>query len=159
MAKITKAYMRTRDIDWFCCVNNKPAHFASFRGLLPKSVNDREFLMRIQQYVHELPDLPYPVIINHEFVNSKFGGVNEREDVITEYLAAFEKFARKGLMSFGKYDLANPNDNRYVLVAWSESPVEFRLNINLPLNMHAEGIEIEDMEVPHVVDISEYIGR
>ena len=55
--KYSNRYLQTRDIDWFCQINQNYVHIASFGGLIPDKINDRARLRLIQKTVSGLPYL------------------------------------------------------------------------------------------------------
>lgn len=64
---------------------------------------------------------------------------------------------KKGFVSFDKYELANPKDNRYIPVAWPIFPNVFNLNVNFPLDLEYPELDFRNIDEHTIVDISDYI--
>ena len=130
MSRITLAYMRTRDIDWFAVINNQPCHFASNGGILPNVMQNRERLVGLQHEVALLKNLPNAEIqINRSYVERRFAMNDNRDDfqqMAQDYIRSFVDFAKKGLTSYDRLNPDDPNDNRYIWIAKCSSILEDR---------------------------------
>lgn len=99
--KFSEHYIVSHDIDWFCYINKTPIHVASAGGKLPKKINDREKLRRVQKDVFELPEIysTDELKFNDKRLHEMFGDDIEKRD---KYLESFAHFARRGICSFDR---------------------------------------------------------
>lgn len=104
------------DLNWYFIDHYyHPCHVASGGGLLPKIMieNDRNN-NNLNRAVLEIQG-------NYEIErNPKAVGIIQQQGVqnIEGYFRDFETMARRGFFSFDKYDLTDPEDKRYFLVAY-----------------------------------------
>lgn len=144
MSKYRDSYIASRDIDWFLKLNGIPIHVASFGGMLPEKVNDKEYLTDMQQRIANLDEMVGMEIgINEDYVNSLFANNENPQQSIERYLRSFAGFAKKGFFSYDKFNLNDPQDARYILIAWPDitnpklEELDFRLNIKCPPYYHS----------------------
>lgn len=131
--KLRKEYITTRDIDWFCRINNIWIHAASASGELPNKVNNNKSLPRIQHLVSQLPDIfdIEQLLFNESFLYSRFNNSENRQEQESNYLDSFISMAKKGFSSFDRTNLGNIFDNKYHFVVRPKN--EFILQINFEL--------------------------
>lgn len=122
-------YMYSKDIDWFCIINNLYVHVASAGGLLPDIINDRNKLRKIQKQVFDLPYIldDNDIIINSRFINERF---NNNED-IANYLSSFIDIAKKGFISMDRTNLLDPDDQTYHIVCMPKPNKIIQLEIEI----------------------------
>lgn len=139
MSKYRDSYIASRDIDWFLKLNGIPIHVASFGGMLPEKVNDKEYLTDMQQRIANLDEMVGMEIgINEDYVNSLFANNENPQQSKERYLRSFASFAKKGFFSYDKLDLYEPLDTHYILIAWPKisnpklEELDFRLDIECP---------------------------
>lgn len=146
---LSKKYIESHDIDWFCIINGIFVHVASDGGALP---NLQRFwhLRELQLFVAHLPvkhkyEISPEIYVNKDndlenLTEDNFKKVfPEAEDIPSfgqysnntskAYLWSFINMARRGFYSF---DRVGTNDNgvdMYSLVAWPTDEVE---NLDLP---------------------------
>lgn len=114
--RYTNDYMHSKDIDWFCSVNEKYwIHVASAGGILPDKINDRNQLRKIQYRVFNLPDIyaDEEIIKNDDFLQIRF---NDDEMAIKTYLSSFKSMAKKGFISLDRTNLSDLEDQAYHIV-------------------------------------------
>lgn len=153
MKKYRDSYIATRDIDWFFRLNGFPIHVASFGGMLPERVNDKEYLTDIQQRIANLDEMEgIEIGINEAYVNRLFTNNDNSQQAKERYLRCFAGFAKKGFFSFDKFNLNEPQDTRYVLIAWPKisnpklEELDFRLDIECPPYYHSyDLLDIRDI--------------
>lgn len=133
---IDVGYQLTRDIDWFCIINDYPVHVASNGGRLPNFIRSDKQLFASQKNVLSLPNV-FDYEVNREIeldrdeeLESLEGDFNEYFPEANEVLGdnqfnntqkayywSFVSMAKKGFYSFDKVILGE-FDSRYRLVAW-----------------------------------------
>lgn len=115
--KYRNEYLSTRDIDWFCKINNKFIHVASAGGLLPSSINDRIINEKLQILVSELPDIYTndQLSYNEEFLNKRF---NNNTEAIEDYVRTFKEMAKKGFYSYDRTNFSEKFEDSYHLVVY-----------------------------------------
>lgn len=119
--------MYSKDIDWFCVINNFYVHVASAGALLPEVINDRNKLRKIQKQVFDLPYIfdDNDIIINSRFINERF---NNNED-ISNYLSSFIDMAKKGFISMDRTNLLDPEDQTYHIVCMPNKIIQLKIEI------------------------------
>ena len=97
--KLSDNYMRTHDIDWFCCIDKRYLlHFASNGSEIPEFAADRELLQRAHVAVADIPlQLHDELRYNTQHIE-ELNRLPEYDE--TRYLASFKLFAYKGFYSF-----------------------------------------------------------
>lgn len=147
--KLSKSYMQSRDIDWFCNIDGIYIHAASAGGELPDVVNDRKMLREVQLAVYELKNIyeENQIVFNEEVIRKRLRNNIERlaehgienneydeEESYKDYISTFAAMARKGFVSYDRVDAFDISDNRY---NWVARPYDFpksrKLDIELPL--------------------------
>lgn len=106
------------DLNWYFIDHWKRiCHVASAGGILPKIISEDDVNNdKFNDIVLNLPER-YNVIRNKSVENIILQqGIQNFES----YFKDFDTMARKGLYSFDKFDLENPDDPRYFLVAYPE---------------------------------------
>lgn len=111
--RISENYMRTHDIDWFCCLDRRYLlHFASNGSLLPPFVADNWIVINSQRLLSVLPLQPGSELRYNE---AHILQLSEQKDFGRErYLESFKFFAQKGCYSF---DFEWKRENEYF---WGE---------------------------------------
>jgi hypothetical protein len=107
---------RSLDLNWFFFDRFKHlCHVASGGGLLPNIIVENDLNNdKFNEIVYDLPEA-YEFGRNESVLNIlSENGVTDLES----YFREFETMARKGLFSFDKYLLENPEDQKYFLVAY-----------------------------------------
>ena len=109
--KYDEAYLRSKDIDWFCIIGRYNCHIASAGGLIPDVINDREKLRNIQKMVFELDYLfeVEDIEVNEQFLDYRFDNDYEAKE---SYLSSFINMARKGFVSFDRTNFTQIEDSR-----------------------------------------------
>ena len=105
-------YQLTNDIDWFIAdSNNTIVHFASGGGILPKMVveNIKSNILLIN-FFREIQNNT-DIIVNPTLINYW-----PPKSISDENLESFKQFARKGIISFDKTYIDNPEDITYHMV-------------------------------------------
>jgi hypothetical protein len=119
------------DLDWFLIdINKKVAHCASGGGKLPKSVAiSKEEQEEMASFIRTLPEVSENIIINPN-LNSylTFNTAQDKE----RYLQDFIFMAKRGLYSYDKTIINNPQDFKYHLVA---KPTMLLVSSNFPPNI------------------------
>lgn len=130
----SKDYLHSKDIDWFCMVNGRYIHVASAGGSIPDEINDVETLRDLQRNVFLAPDIfnDDDILINQNFLENRFGLLNNREIAIANYLESFKYFARKGFVSLDRTNLAECEDNTYHVVCMPRGDVDGLQIENIP---------------------------
>lgn len=169
MSIITRRELGELDLDWYCIINNRPAHIASMGGPVPESFTERVILREIEENVARLPFI-CDVTLNEEFVNKvvargyeyikKFKlnkfieetfkaipsfNYNENWNLpVRMYVTSFVDKARKGFYSYARlYDT-----DTYVLVASPSSVLNWKdAGLNLQVLKQGQG------EMPETVDM------
>lgn len=118
--KYDKAYIQSKDIDWFCVIGGVYCHIASAGGVLPDQINDREKLRDIQKKVSDASDMftENDIVINNEFLLQRFGRYDDNRDAIEAYLESFRNMTRKGFVSIDRTDVMNTSENLYHIVCY-----------------------------------------
>lgn len=135
--KLSKSYIQSRDIDWFCNIDGIYVHAASAGGKLPDIVNDRKMLREVQLAVYELKDIyeENQIVFNEDVIRKRLRDNIERlaehnienieyneEDSYKDYISTFAAMARKGFISFDRVNAFDITDNRY---NWVARPFDF----------------------------------
>lgn len=147
--KYTESEIHTRDIDWFCAINGVYVHVASAGGDIPNFINDRMVLRPSQRAAEALEDIntDEEIHINEAYLR----GMNVN---LEHYLPSFVRMAKKGLYSFDRTDIDNPNDGNYHLVAW---PTHHVNNVeNIPA-INTVGLDFDNPEMMNGIPLEEII--
>lgn len=135
--KLSKNYIQSRDIDWFCNINGIYVHAASAGGELPDVVNDRKMLREVQLAVYELKDIyeEDQIVFNEDIIRKRLRDNIERlaehgienyeydeEESYKDYISTFAAMARKGFVSYDRINAFDITDNRY---NWVARPFDF----------------------------------
>lgn len=147
--KYNETYIHTRDIDWFCIINNQYIHVASAGGQIPSQINERDTLRKIQ---HQVSEAEYiysddEILINTAFLRQKFDNVEKIED----YIKSFKDMAKKGFSSFDRTNLCDLNDNKYHMVCQPRKPGKCVLEGNDLVASYNIGIE-KMLEITSEID-------
>lgn len=120
--KYDKAYLHSKDIDWFCIIGSVICHVASAGGLLPDAINDREKLRNLQKRVFDSDYIfgEEDIVVNKVFLNQQFG--NDQNAQIS-YLTSFMSMTRKGFISLDRTNLMDLNDQTYHVVCYPKNPI------------------------------------
>lgn len=156
--KYRKEYLKTRDIDWFCNINNVWIHVASAGGNLPDIVNDSTKNRDIQFLVAQLPDIHNieDINVNEKNLAQRFSQVENIEEARNNYLLTFVAMAKKGFVSFDRTNLSEQEDNHYHIVAW---PKKIKpLNLLVP-TFNIETFNLKDPAKLVKVDFIELCGK
>lgn len=145
----TESEIHTRDIDWFCAINGIYVHVASAGGNIPNFINNYSVLRPSQRAAEALVDINTDdeIHINEAFLR----GMNVN---LEHYLPSFVRMAKKGLYSFDRTNVDNPEDDHYHLVAWpthSVSNVE-----NIPV-VNTVGLDFDNPEIMNDIPLTEII--
>jgi len=114
--KYSDDYMYSKDIDWFCVINDiYYIHIASAGGILPEPINDRDKLRRIQKQVFDLPHIftDDEILINETFIHERFHNSIEEG---RNYLHSFINMSKKGFISMDRTNLFDLDDQTYHIV-------------------------------------------
>jgi hypothetical protein len=112
----TETDQLTYDLNWyFIDFWKRIIHVSSAGGILPEVIarNDQNN-DKFHEAVFDL-EPQYQTVRNGSAIEMLRQRNIENIDLYFEY---FESFARKGLYSFDKFDLTNPQDSRYMLMAY-----------------------------------------
>lgn len=170
MSIITRRELGELDLDWYCIINNRPAHIASMGGPVPESFTERVTLREVEENVARLPFIS-DVSLNEEFVKkvvskgyeyvNKFKLNKFIEETFKEipsfnynenwnlpvrmYANSFVDKARKGFYSYARMN----ETNTYVLVASPSSVLNWRdAGLNLKILIQGQG------EMPETIDMN-----
>ncbi len=125
------------DLNWYFIDHYKhPCHVASAGGLLPEYVAQNDENNNLVNSIILDIQGDFQTIRNSNADSILIArGVQDLEAYYTD----FESMARRGFFSFDKYDLEDPGDKRYFLVAYpiyipyhSIYPIESKLITKLP---------------------------
>ena len=145
--KLSDDYIQSKDIDWFCCIDNIYVHVASAGGELPDIVNDYNRLRGIQEAVSKLPDIykDEELEINETFIKEElekninllrdkgiFNGQYDSNKGFEDYISTFKSFARKGFISYDRTLVYEIDDNHYHWVARPRDSVRIP-EIDIPM--------------------------
>lgn len=142
--KYPDEYLSSKDIDWFCILNDQYIHVASAGGALPDCVNDRDTLRTLQHNVFMADDLfaDEDIIVNENFLRQRFNGDQEKRE---QYLQSFRAMARKGFISLDRTNLVNTEDARYHVVCMPRNPENKRPQLNAEIPSFVIGnLQIEE---------------
>lgn len=120
----SRSYLNNHDIDWFCKVGGFYIHVASAGGMLPKQVNDDEYLRNVQHRVAMMPDVfkDDDIVYNEQAISNVL-----RQDVEigktygearAQYIESFTAMARKGFVSLDRTNILELDDNCYHVVCY-----------------------------------------
>lgn len=130
--RLSRSYIQSRDIDWFCNIDGIYVHAASAGGELPEFVNDRKMLREMQLAVSELKDIykENQIVFNEEVIRKRLRenikrlaehGVEsneyDEEESYRDYISTFATMAQKGFVSYDRINAFDITDNRYNWVA------------------------------------------
>lgn len=145
--KLSKNYIQSKDIDWFCCIDDIYIHVASAGGELPDIVNDYNKLRGIQEAASKLPDIykDEEIEINDTFIRSEleknirqlrekdiYYGNYDINKGVEDYTSTFKIMARKGFTSYDRTHISELEDNHYHWVARPRK-VSSCPQINIPM--------------------------
>ncbi len=142
--KISDNYMRSHDIDWFCCVDRHYLlHFASNGEMLPEFIADRERLWRAQRAVASLPlQLDKEPRYNRGHIE-ELSHLQEYDE--TRYLASFKLFALKGFYSFDYEWKREEQGGEYKLIVGPVEPLKPELMDFI--DHYLPQISLEDIDI------------
>ena len=134
-----------RDIDYyFYNINIGLVHFASAGGRLPSIIEGNDLNNeQLHLSVLDLPSL-FEVEINPNL--SQILGI-EGEQLQT-YLVDFVSIAKKGLFSFDKTKISDPEDRTYHVVAWPKSSEQHFLSLFILLNSKISNVILNMSNIP-----------
>lgn len=153
----SKAFLRTRDVDWAVKIGKNYIHAASAGGDLPGIVDEHLFEiwreLKNSQQVCEEED----VIINQKYIEEKKAELRElseeeRELRIQWYTCSFKQMACRGFYSFDR-DIRTPfDDSKYRLVA-RPGRMWVRPEYNLPaIDIESDPEELDGMDIVRWID-------
>lgn len=190
-----KNYMTAHDIDWYACINGKWIVASSMGGLLPEKINNDSFLPILQTISYNLPFLTdkEEIFLNEELIRQRFerarriyreyyANNEEMLELFLEhytyeyfrhsYSAEFIEMARRGFITFIRFNIDDISDNRYTFVAkpsdniseilkntmdspiplWLDNP-QFRSYLStITLNAPDNDIQDPDINIWSIVD-------
>lgn len=144
--KYDEQYMRSKDIDWFCIINERYVHIASAGAILPDVINDREKLRNLQREVFYLPE----IFTNDELLYNK--NViqtlhNNNAEGQSNYLRSFEKMARKGFISIDRTNYYDPDDQNYHIVCMPKQLLQHEgLKLGRMCEFESENVVIDKVD-------------
>ena len=122
--RYSSSYLLNHDVDWFCRVDGLYIHVASTGGMLPKQVNDDEYLRNVQHRVAMMPDVfnDEEIAYNEQAIRNVLRQDVEigktYEEARAQYIESFTSIARKGFVSIDRTNILEPDDNRYHVVCY-----------------------------------------
>ena len=135
--KYSKAYQKTRDIDWFFRDGDRFIHAASNGGSLPDFVNDMDILRPIQTNVAlmTLQEGGQEVVVNNDYVEQRFKMMAQLlnceidSDSKSDYIRSFSEMAQKGFYS---YDRDLDASDHYSLVCYPQNSKDLAFGQMIP---------------------------
>lgn len=98
--RYSSTYLLNHDIDWFCRSKGIYIHVASAGGMIPRHINDDEYLRYVQHRVAMMPDLysNQDIVYNEQGIRSVLDqdvelGKNY-EEARRQYIESFTAMAR-----------------------------------------------------------------
>lgn len=159
--KMTKHYLRNRDVDWAVCVGDLYIHASSAGDDLPEIVEQNIIeIWRTIKSAEEIYSVD-EVKMNDEYLNSKFPQrqMMENEDLRLRkewYVHSFRAMAMRGFYSYDR-DISTPfGKSTYHLVA---SPGENNNNVQIDLPHIDTNISIEELKKCNLVEVINQLSQ
>ncbi|WP_125719601.1 hypothetical protein [Flavobacterium ustbae] len=136
----------SRDIDYYIYnVTLGLLHFASAGGRLPRVIEANDIANeQLHENISQLPS-DFKYITNPNL--SEILGLNQLQ--LESYLTDFVEIAKKGICSFDKTNINNPEDQTYHLVAWPENESDkFWWPFDLPFQTNINNIILNRSKIP-----------
>lgn len=173
MSKISRRELKEIDFDWYCLINDIPAHFASMGGLVPSIFCERNELRALESSVLQLPyiceielteqivsqeiESGYDYLTDNQldnfgvFVEDLFAKIpsfnyNKEWNIRKRlYTSSFVDKARRGFYSYARIG----NENKYALIAKPQKTFDWKShdlklrNLILQDKLNLESIDLD----------------